>query len=100
MDRVQFPTFARVLRDCRFERFKTLLSVQIDVFLMRINVFPNEINAVLTRSERDSCSDCTSRSTTHNPSKSRKTRAKVGIVRDPYVILPFGLCDRAFSYLV
>ena len=69
---------SRLLREfyaiAGFERFKTLLCVQVDVFLTRINVFLTKLTPFLTRSVRDSCSDCTSRSTTHNPSKSRKSR--------------------------
>ena len=96
MDREQFPTFARVLRDCMFERFKTLLPVRIDVFLTQINMFltkltpflrdPYVIRAQIARHAQP----CTT------PPNYVKLAQKSGFVRDPYAILPFGLCDRAF----
>ena len=81
-DFVRIANKSRLLREvyviAGFERFKTLLRVQIDVFLTRINVFLMQ----LTRSVCDSCADCTSRTTTHNRSKS------------------LGLYDRAFTLLL
>ena len=83
-----------------FERFKTLLRVQVDVFITRINVFltklmpflcdPYVIRAQIARHAQP-------RTT---PRTHVKLAQKSGIVRNPYIILPFGLCDRAFSFNV
>ena len=46
-DREQIPTFARVLRDCWYLTVQTLLRVQIDMFLTRINVFLTQLTPFL-----------------------------------------------------
>ena len=85
MDREQFQTFARVLRDCRFWTVQNSASCTDWRPIVRINVFLTQLTPLL----RDPYADCTSRTTTHNPSKLRKTRAKVGIcsrsIRNPSV---------------
>ena len=80
-----------------FERFKTLLRVQIDVFLTRINVFltqltpflrdPYVIRAQIARHLQPRTTD---------PNRVKLTQ-KPEFVRDQYVIRSLGLCDRAFT---
>ena len=84
---------SRLLREfyaiAGFERFKTLLRVQIDVFLTRINVFLTKLTPFLRDPYVIRAQIAPSRSTTHNPTKSPKTRAKVGnctrSIRNPSV---------------
>ena len=85
---------SRLLREfyaiAGFERFKTQLRVQIDVFLTRINVFLTNLTPFLgdpyvirTQIARHAQPRTT-------PRNHVKLAQKSGIVRDPYVILPFG----------
>ena len=96
----RFANKSRLLRElyamASFERFKTLLRVQIDVFLTRINVFltqltpflrdPYVIRAQIARHVQPRTTD---------PNRV-KLAQKPEFGRDQYVIRPLGLCDRAF----
>ena len=97
----RFANKSRLLRElyamASFERFKTLLRVQIDVFLTRINVFltqltpflrdPYVIRAQIARHVQPRTTD---------PNRV-KLAQKPEFGRDQYVIRPLGLCDRALS---
>ena len=99
----RFANKSRLLRElyamASFERFKTLLRVQIDVFLTRINVFltqltpflrdPYVIRAQIARHVQPRTTD---------PNRV-KLAQKPEFGRDQYVIRPLGLCDRAFRYI-
>ena len=93
---------SRILREfyaiAGFERFKTLLRVQIDVFLMWINVFLMKLTPFVCDPyvSRAQIARQIARTTAPNHVKLAQ---KSGFVRDPYAILPFGLCDRAFTRL-
>ena len=83
-----------------FERFKTLLRVQIYVFLTRINVFLTKLTPFLRDQNVIRAQIARHAQPRTTPRNHVKLAQKSGIVRDPYVILPFGLCDRAFTLFV
>ena len=92
---------SRLLREfyaiAGFERFKTLLRVQIDVFLKRINVFLTKLTPFLRDQYVIRAQIARHAQPRTTPRNHVKLAQKWGIVRDPYTILPFGLCDRAFK---
>ena len=93
---------SRLLREFHaiagFERFKTLLRVQIDVFLTRINVFLTKLTPFLRDQYVIRAQIARHAQPRTTPRNHVKLAQKSGLVRDPYVILPFGLCDRALNY--
>ena len=94
---------SRLLREfyaiAGFERFKTLLRVQIDVFLTRINVFLTKLTPFLRDQNVIRAQIARHAQPRTTPRNHVKLAQKSGIVRDPYVILPFGLCDRALMLI-
>ena len=102
-DCVRITNKSRLLREfyaiAGFEWFKTLLRVQIDLFLTWINVFltqltpflrnPYVIRAQIARHVQPRTTD---------PNRV-KLAQKPEFVRDQYVIRPLGLCDPAFNRL-
>ena len=96
----RFANKSRLLREfyamAGFEQFKTLLRVQIDVFLTRFNVFLTQLTPFLRDPYVIRAQIARHVQPRTTPRNHVKLAQKSGIVRDPYVILPFGLCDRAF----
>ena len=92
---------SRLLREfyaiAGFERFKTLLRVQIDVFLTRINMFLTKLKPFLRDQYVIRAQIARHAQPRTTPRNHVKLAQKSGIVRDPDVILPFGLCDRALK---
>ena len=98
-DCVWIANKSRLLREfyaiAGFERFKTLLRVQIDVFLTQINVFLMQLTPFLRDPYMIRAQIARHAQPRTTPPNHVKLAQISGFVRDPYAILPFGLCDRA-----
>ena len=92
-DRELIPTF-EFYAIAGFERFKTLLRIQIDMFLTRINVqlTPFLCDPYVIRAQIA----CHVQPRTTDPNRV-KLAQKPEFVCDQYVIRALGLCDRALT---